>query len=51
LLHALFHREHNAICAELKWAYPDRDDEWLFQKARMVNATWRGEDRCMIGFS
>lgn len=51
LLHTLFHREHNAICAELKWAYPDRDDEWLFQKARMVNAALRGEDRCMIGFS
>ena len=38
VLHTLFHREHNAICCELKAAYPDRDDEWLFQKARLVNA-------------
>ncbi|MEL6964211.1 MAG: peroxidase family protein [Pseudomonadota bacterium] len=38
LLHTLFHREHNAICRELKSAYPDRDDEWLFQTARLINA-------------
>jgi hypothetical protein len=35
----LFTREHNAICDRLLAAYPSRrgDDEWLFQKARLIN--------------
>ncbi len=39
LLHTLFTREHNAICDRLLAAYPSRrnDDEWLYQKARLVN--------------
>ena len=39
LLHTLFTREHNAICDRLLAAYPARrnDDEWLFQKARLIN--------------
>ena len=39
LLHTLFTREHNAICDRLLAAYPARrgDDEWLYQKARLVN--------------
>ncbi|MEZ5787078.1 MAG: peroxidase family protein [Xanthobacteraceae bacterium] len=37
-MHTLFAREHNAIVDRLRAAYPDRDGEWLFQKARLVNA-------------
>src|SRR5579863_1729204 len=38
LLHNLFSREHNAICAALKEHYPAWNDEELFQHARLVNA-------------
>ena len=38
LLHNLFAREHNAICAALKLHYPTWDDEELFQRARLINA-------------
>ncbi|MEO8339421.1 MAG: peroxidase family protein [Nitrospirota bacterium] len=38
LLHTLFVREHNAICDHLKREYPQRTDDRLFQKARLVNA-------------
>ncbi|GAA0944272.1 peroxidase family protein [Nonomuraea longicatena] len=38
LLHTLFAREHNAICAMLARAHPSWDDERLFQTARLVNA-------------
>ena len=38
VFHTLFAREHNAIVDRLKIDYPDRDGEWLFQKARLVNA-------------
>jgi hypothetical protein len=38
LLHNLFAREHNAICAALKLHYPSWDDEELFQRARLINA-------------
>lgn len=38
MLHTLFVREHNAICVELKAAYPDWDDNRLFNVARLVNA-------------
>lgn len=38
LLHNLFAREHNAICAALKQAHGDWDDEELFQHARLINA-------------
>jgi len=38
MLHTLFAREHNAICAHLQSHYPDWDDERLFQTARLVNA-------------
>ncbi|BAV45433.1 putative peroxidase [Mesorhizobium sp. 113-1-2] len=34
----LFAREHNAIVDRLKIDHPERDGEWLFQKARLVNA-------------
>jgi hypothetical protein len=38
LLHTLFAREHNAIVDCLAAEYPRADGEWLFQKARLVNA-------------
>jgi Animal haem peroxidase len=37
-MHTLFTREHNAIVDRLRLEYPDKDGEWLFQKARLVNA-------------
>ena len=37
-MHTLFTREHNAIVDRLKIDYPDKDGEWLFQKARLINA-------------
>jgi hypothetical protein len=37
LLHNLFAREHNMICDALKQAYPDWNDEELFQHARLIN--------------
>ncbi|MGH6913590.1 MAG: peroxidase family protein, partial [Geminicoccales bacterium] len=38
ILHTLFAREHNAICDRLRIEHPDQDGEWLFQKARLINA-------------
>ena len=37
-MHTLFTREHNAIVDRLHVEYPDKDGEWLFQKARLINA-------------
>ncbi|WP_448951299.1 peroxidase family protein [Labrys neptuniae] len=37
-LHTLFAREHNAIVDRLRIDHPDKSGEWLFQKARLVNA-------------
>lgn len=37
-LHELFAKEHNAIAAMLKTAYPDWSDDQLFNKARLINA-------------
>lgn len=39
LLHTLFTREHNHICEELAKRHPEHagDDEWLFNKARLIN--------------
>ncbi|MDX2265722.1 MAG: peroxidase family protein [Hyphomicrobiales bacterium] len=34
----LFVREHNAIAARLKADYPTADDDWIFHKARLINA-------------
>jgi hypothetical protein len=36
-MHTLFTREHNAIVDRLHIEYPDKDGEWLFQKARLIN--------------
>lgn len=38
VLHTLFAREHNAIVDRLRMDHPGKDGEWLFQKARLVNA-------------
>ena len=38
VMHTLFAREHNAIVDRLRIDYPDADGEWLFQKARLINA-------------
>jgi hypothetical protein len=38
VLHTLFAREHNAIVDRLRIDYPTASGEWLFQKARLVNA-------------
>jgi len=38
VMHTLFAREHNAIVDRLRVDYPERDGEWLFQKARLINA-------------
>ena len=37
IMHTLFSREHNAICAMLKESYPGWDDDALFDRARLVN--------------
>jgi heme peroxidase len=38
VMHTLFAREHNSIVDRLRIDYPVADGEWLFQKARLVNA-------------
>jgi len=38
VMHTLFAREHNAIVDRIKADHPHADGEFLFQKARLVNA-------------
>ena len=38
VLHTLFAREHNTIVDRLRLEYPAATGEWLFQKARLINA-------------
>lgn len=38
ILHTLFVKEHNAICDQLRTAYPKWDDNRLFNVARLINA-------------
>lgn len=38
MLHALFTREHNAICDRLKSLHPGWSDDALYAKARLINA-------------
>lgn len=35
-LHTLFAREHNVLCDELKSAYPQMDEERVYQTARLI---------------
>ena len=44
MLHTLFVREHNAICDMLHEAYPDWDDNRLFNVARLDQRRGDGED-------
>jgi len=37
ILHALFLREHNAICAELVAKFPEMTDQQLYDTARLIN--------------
>jgi hypothetical protein len=38
LMTNLFVREHNAIARHLKIDYPEASDDWIFGKARLINA-------------
>jgi Animal haem peroxidase len=38
VMHTLFAREHNAIVDRLRIDFPGADGDWLFEKARLVNA-------------
>ncbi|HEX6590489.1 MAG TPA: peroxidase family protein, partial [Moraxellaceae bacterium] len=38
MLHQLFTREHNAIATMLKQKYPNQSDQWIYDKARLVNS-------------
>ncbi|MBD3658285.1 peroxidase family protein [Marinobacter sp.] len=38
MMHRLFTLEHNAIATTLKQSYPDATDQWLYDKARLINA-------------
>jgi hypothetical protein len=38
LMTTLFVREHNAIAAQLRLEHPGASDDWIFGKARLVNA-------------
>lgn len=44
LMHTLFHREHNAICAMLSKAYPRWSDDMLFDHARLNQRGADGQD-------
>lgn len=38
MMHQLFTLEHNAIADTLKQSYPNATDQWLYDKARLVNS-------------
>ncbi|MDF2445396.1 MAG: peroxidase [Moraxellaceae bacterium] len=38
MLHQVFTKEHNAIATMLKQKYPNQSDQWIYDKARLVNA-------------
>ncbi|HNC87146.1 MAG TPA: peroxidase family protein, partial [Agitococcus sp.] len=38
MLHQIFTKEHNAIATMLKQKYPNATDQWLYDKARLVNS-------------
>lgn len=38
MMHQLFTLEHNAIADRLKQAYPNASDQWLYDRARLVNS-------------
>ncbi|MDP2228475.1 MAG: peroxidase family protein, partial [Moraxellaceae bacterium] len=38
MLHQIFTKEHNAIASMLKQKYPGRSDQWLYDRARLINS-------------
>ena len=38
MLHQLFTQEHNAIARRLQQAYPSQTDQWLYDRARLINS-------------
>ncbi|VUD66694.1 hypothetical protein TDB9533_03664 [Thalassocella blandensis] len=38
LMHRIFTMEHNAIAEKLKTSYPTASDQWLYDRARLVNS-------------
>jgi hypothetical protein len=38
MLHQLFTLEHNAIATKLKQKYPEKNDQWLYDRARLINS-------------
>ena len=38
MLHQIFTKEHNAIADMLAQKYPGKSDQWLYDKARLINA-------------
>lgn len=38
MMHQLFTLEHNAIASQLREQYPDATDQWLYDRARLVNS-------------
>ena len=38
MLHQLFTKEHNAIATMLKQKYPTQSDQWIYDRARLINA-------------
>ncbi|HEY1027484.1 MAG TPA: peroxidase family protein [Pseudomonas sp.] len=38
MLHQLFTQEHNAIARRLQQAYPTQTDQWLYDRARLINS-------------
>jgi hypothetical protein len=38
MMHQLFTLEHNAIADNLKTQYPQASDQWLYDKARLINS-------------
>ncbi len=38
MLHQVFTLEHNAIAEKIKQAYPEATDQWIYDRARLVNS-------------
>ncbi|GLS28188.1 peroxidase family protein [Marinibactrum halimedae] len=38
MMHQLFTLEHNAIAEKLQALYPEKSDQWLYDKARLINS-------------
>ncbi len=38
MLHQIFTKEHNAIATMLKQKYPHQNDQWIYDRARLINS-------------